>query len=78
MANYFNLRKFAAMRHERYYDEFWVYKGYKCGIEKEVEEDNIKYYVDIETPDGKMLHPNLHYSDVTRKNIEKFIDSLEK
>ena len=78
MANYFNLRKFAGMRHSRHYKDMWEYKGYKCGYEVEQEEDKYTTYIDIETPEGKMLYPNLSYNDTSRKNINAYIDSIAK
>ena len=56
------------------HDIEWEYKGYKCLIEFDVEEDNVKAFHSVITPKGKDVGLILSPYDRNKETVEKEID----
>lgn len=53
----------------------WEYKGHRCSIELDYEEDNIKAYHTVITPEGKALYPDISPYDTDQTTVNMWIDA---
>jgi len=53
----------------------WEYKGFKCRIEEDRQEDKIDYYATVIDPHGREYHPHICNYDTTQKTVELWIDA---
>ena len=61
-----------------YNDIEWEYKGFKCLIEFDVEEDNVKAFHHVTTPNGVGHMINISPYDSSKKTVEETIDRCIK
>ena len=52
----------------------WEYKGYKCLIEFDVEEDNVKAFHSVTTPKGEKVGLILSPYDSKKETVENEVD----
>lgn len=57
------------------YDQSWEYKGHKCEITHDYEEDCIKAWHEITTPDGKRMIADISPYDSNPDTVNKWIDA---
>ena len=58
-----------------WYDDIeWKYKGYKCLIEYDVEEDNVKAFHSVTTPKGEKVGLILSPYDSKKETVENEVD----
>lgn len=57
-----------------YNDIEWTYKGHKCLIEFDVEEDNVKAFHYVTTPNGSRHMLDISPYDTNEKTVENIID----
>lgn len=58
-----------------YRDKNWEYRGFKCSIEFDHEEDNVKAFHYVETHDGKTTMLDISPYDRNEKTVEALIDN---
>lgn len=66
----FNLQKIADAPSNQ-----WDYKGHKCDIYLDYEDDNIKAYHTVVKPDGQSLYPNITPYDKNPGTVNLWIDA---
>ena len=58
-----------------WYDDIeWEYKGYKCLIEFDVEEDNVKAFHSVTTPKGEKVGLYISPYDSKKETVENEVD----
>lgn len=57
------------------YDKTWEYKGHKCEITHDYEDDNIKAWHKVTKPDGEILSADITPYDSFQKTVELWIDA---
>jgi len=53
---------------------FWFYKGHECHIELDYEDDNIKAFHSIKTPNGDSMFADISPYDIDHATVEMWID----
>lgn len=56
-------------------DKEWTYKGHKCSITFDYEEDNIKAWHEVTKPDGTKVFADISPYEWSRRAVELWIDA---
>lgn len=56
-------------------DKEWTYKGHKCSIAFDYEEDNIKAWHEVTKPDGMKVFADISPYEWSRRAVELWIDA---